>query len=840
MYKTLTKKVRDLLVSFVRDNKLLWICIALFFSFDQIWENLYTVYVKPILASFSVTPISTIIFCVAAIVMIDDFVTKYRRGMLVSHQLLEVSIFVLFLWIKYRLGTDAAYCSYIPNLCYVDIVALWSVGNIVLKKVVPTPKKFKETSIGFVVDEPITSGDKDLLNRKQSAYDAVEKLLATNTENNAFTFGVVAPWGLGKSSFMFMMKETIDANYSDQILTLSFHPWIYGKSTDLTYTFFKELSKVVAPYNSCFSQQIIRYAQKLSKVETKWTKIMAVIFASLQTQSAEELYDNLKYQIGRLRRKIVVFIDDIDRLNAKEIEEVFRLARNTSNLPYMYFVIAYDKKYVVDTLNQSFSSHSLKYSQKILQEEYTLPIIKREQLKKLLLESLESFLNKIEIKEIGKLLNGELFYQIDVLKYIGTIRDIKRIVNSLYINLRNLHGEVNICDYFIVELFRQVYPLVFQVLVDKKDAVLLLDNMGKYVYFDGENKPKESDGISSKIFRREYFDLLGYVREHSRELFVPQEKLEDVKCLMDALFGRYRTQKEKGINVTDYTQRYFYSSLLDSDVSDCEFEALYKASFKEMKPKLKEWMVNKSLSLVRKVEQLKANDRLNAYKQLHVLFYLGTLRQQYKPEYQKLINRIRNLRELNKESNDYTQEDKKQVMSCLMENGINQFQLDFLCELFRGGYFVENFIFSEKEIIELQQELFLRYIKEEHTMMEVLLCWRDTSQEVFVSHGDGYGHKEQRHTEKARVVMKDYAKEHIVEFAEATISYYRPNTDKQYSISGVVPKIWGSWEEYYNYIVSQKIESPKYDEYKAFLNKIKENGFGKSVHFAFAEIRPES
>ena len=836
MVKVLWGKATSALVAFVKDNKLLLVCLAFYLCFENVWENLYEVHLVPFFANFSVSYATSAIFGLASIWLLVGFVKKYRKGMLVSNSSLGISIFVLYLWLKYRFVTSNALPSCIPYLCYVDIVALWAAGYIVLKLLAPAQKVFVSTSIGFAVDQPIMNGKDDLLNRKQNAHDAVDKLLATKTDNSAFTFGVVAPWGLGKSSFMYMMKEYIEANYSSQVLTLSFHPWIYGKSTDLTYIFFKELSKVIAPYNSCFSQQLIRYAQTLSKVETVWTKSLAVVFSFLQTQSVEEQYNMLKHQIGCVRRKIVVFVDDVDRLDANEIEEVFRLARNTSNLPYMYFVIAYDKKYVVDTLNHRLSSHSLKYSQKILQEEYSLPIIKKEQLKKLLLDRLEGFLYHDEAYEIGKLVNGELFYQIDVFKYIGTIRDIKRIVNALHINLRNLHGEVNVCDYFIVEIFRQVYPLVFQMLVDKKDAVLFMDNSGKYVYFDGKNKPKEDDGLASKIYKREYFNILGYVRDHSSELFVPQERIEDIKCLMDALFGIYRTKKDKGIDVTGYTQRYFYASLLDADISDCEFDELYKSPFGEMKPKLKEWMVNKSLSLVQKVEQLKCKGKEDAYKQLHILFYLGAIGQKVIPETQGLINLIKNLREFTKESRSYTKEDYSQVMSCLLENGINSFQLDFLCELFRDGFFVEDFIFSESEVIELQQKLFLQYIGEEHSMMDVLLCWRDTSHEVFVSHADGYGHKEQRHTEPARLAMKNYAKRHVVDFAEATLSFYRPNTDKQYSISEVVPKIWGSWDDYYNYVVSQEIKTPKYTEYKEFLEKVKEKGFDQTVNFTFKEL----
>ena len=59
-------------------------------------------------------------------------------------------------------------------------------------------------------------------------------------------------WGNGKTSFLYMMKEHIDAEFADDVVTISFHPWKYGKSSNLTYLFFEELSKALAPYSTIF------------------------------------------------------------------------------------------------------------------------------------------------------------------------------------------------------------------------------------------------------------------------------------------------------------------------------------------------------------------------------------------------------------------------------------------------------------------------------------------------------------------------------------------------------------------------------------------------------------
>jgi len=830
-------RVWDNLRTFIFDNKLLVCFIGAYFCFDKTLESLFAAYLLPILKGFTVSVMSTVVFVILLVWIVIDIFRKFHRRFIVSNQTVGFWLFMLVLWGKYRLGADSAYTSYIPFLCYVDFIPVLTGEYLLLGLLCRIFKKEKNFTGGFGVDEPITSSEEDLLNRKIDAYDAAEKLLATKTENNAFTFGIVAPWGNGKTSFLYMMKEHIEAKNADDVVIMSFHPWKYGKSSNLTYLFFEELSKALAPYSTIFSRDIIRYARSVSSIENSTMKFLGSILGCLVPQTVEEQYEDLKKKISNMQRKIVVFIDDIDRLGANEIEELFRLVRNTSNLPSMYFVMAYDKKYVVDTLKNMFPSHSLSYTEKILQEELFLPIIKGNELKAVLREKLSVFLNTEEMGQVDKLLNRELFNSIDVFDYLGNIRDIKRLANALQLHLIKLHGEIDICDYIILEILRQQYPFVLALIIDRKNDILLLNNSGKYVCFNGENGPEEKNEILAKMYPFKGFNILEYIKENSEALSVPKAKIDSLKKLLDALWGEYRTHSSKGINVPEYTQRYFYSSILDSEVSDVEFEEKWLSPFEEMKPTLKEWMVNKSYSLVKNVEEINAENKADVYKLLHMLFYIGSIGDRYVPEFQVMVERIKKLKKMNVESHDYLAEDKEEFLKCLYENGINSFMLGFLCKLFRKGSFEEDFILSEDEVVKIQQDLFLQYIKEYHPMNDVLDCWRDTSHDVWIADSSGHSRPEKmEHTEVSRKAMKDYAINHIEEFAENTISFWRPNTDRQYYISDVVSHIWQSWDEYYKYVNSLNIQSVKLNEYKKFLEEFKKADFKNSVYFDFKEM----
>lgn len=81
---------------------------------------------------------------------------------------------------------------------------------------------------------------------------------------------------------------------------------------------------------------------------------------------------------------------------------------------------------------------------------------------------------------------------------------------------------------------------------------------------------------------------------------------------------------------------------------------------------------------------------------------------------------------------------------------------------------------------------------------------------------------------------------HIEDFVESTISYFTPNLNNKYRISGCVIQIWGSWDAFYKYVMHQELNTQKFIEYKKFLEEMKNVNFDSSVYFVFKYIHFES
>ncbi|PXX75767.1 KAP-like P-loop domain-containing protein [Rivihabitans pingtungensis] len=70
----------------------------------------------------------------------------------------------------------------------------------------------------------------------------------------------------------------------------------------------------------------------------------------------------------------VVFIDDLDRLPADELQEMFRVIKSVANFPNVVYVLAYDRKVVSAALDKFHPGRGELFLEKIVQMPIALPV----------------------------------------------------------------------------------------------------------------------------------------------------------------------------------------------------------------------------------------------------------------------------------------------------------------------------------------------------------------------------------------------------------------------------------------------------------------------------------
>src|SRR5690606_30653251 len=96
---------------------------------------------------------------------------------------------------------------------------------------------------------------------------------------------------------------------------------------------------------------------------------LSLIFARDLDDEKRKIND----MMNNLSRKVIMIIDDLDRLHNDEVIEVLRLISNTANFSNIVYIVAYDKEYVEHSIKKLNERTYKNYLDKIFQIESPLP-----------------------------------------------------------------------------------------------------------------------------------------------------------------------------------------------------------------------------------------------------------------------------------------------------------------------------------------------------------------------------------------------------------------------------------------------------------------------------------
>lgn len=83
--------------------------------------------------------------------------------------------------------------------------------------------------------------------------------------------------------------------------------------------------------------------------------------------------EKLKELLKEDRFQRVVFVDDLDRLPADELQEIFRVIKSVTNFPNIVYVLAYDRIVASSALDKSHPDRGELFLEKIVQMSFALP-----------------------------------------------------------------------------------------------------------------------------------------------------------------------------------------------------------------------------------------------------------------------------------------------------------------------------------------------------------------------------------------------------------------------------------------------------------------------------------
>lgn len=329
-------------------------------------------------------------------------------------------------------------------------------------------------------DYPIENKEQDQLKRFPLA-TKVAGMISAFTGKESFVIGVEGKWGSGKTSFINLVLGQLD---KENVVYLTFNPWNFSDEASLLRDFFIKFSEAVEKITGKKTGKRMReYAGKLSEIDLgisyegfSFNPLKLLKFLSPDT-SLDAIRKELDGALANIEKKIIVVIDDIDRLDKKETKLILKLVKLTADFPKTIFVLAYDRARVEDRITEKENGlEGGEYLKKIIQVSFSLPLPDQQELWNLLFKdldaSIEAIYGKTDFTGKEEMRWGELFRG-GFNDLFETIRDIKRYISSLRLDWSIMgKSDVNKIDFIGIEAIRVFAPRFYDAIPANKELFI--------------------------------------------------------------------------------------------------------------------------------------------------------------------------------------------------------------------------------------------------------------------------------------------------------------------------------------------------------------------------------
>lgn len=331
-------------------------------------------------------------------------------------------------------------------------------------------------------EQPIKTREEDFLSRKYFADHISNAIINYKDKNNdSLTIGLYGKWGSGKTSLINMAIESLGKK--DDIIILNFEPWLFSDTNQLISSFFKEFSQKINHNTNdsgdmkslgnkleayaCFFEPLTLVPEPSVSLISKgmsyafsWAGKTYKKVGESYKQDLSSIKKEIEEQLNKLDKKILIIIDDIDRLNNTEIKQIFQLIKSLGNFPNTIYLSSMDKNVVVNALSEVQHGDGNEYLEKIINVPIEVPQLSKTDVDKFLFNKLNEIIKNIDEKDFDQNYWGNIFYS-GYKNFFTNIRDVIRYINILRFNYNSLQNHVNIIDLMVITAFQVFEPEVY-------------------------------------------------------------------------------------------------------------------------------------------------------------------------------------------------------------------------------------------------------------------------------------------------------------------------------------------------------------------------------------------
>lgn len=284
------------------------------------------------------------------------------------------------------------------------------------------------------------------------------------------------PWGSGKTTVLGYVHHFLRKAEADhEIVVVDFNPWWFAGRDDLAQAFLRQLRAVLPTKSEKLKglgsllgdfAENIGGVLDLTGVTHGFGGPGGKLLARL-TQRKPQNVPALKAKISEALRKakvrVLVIIDDIDRLDDAEVRELFTVVKALADFPYVTYLMAFDHAVASKAIEAESHLPGNRYLEKIIQVPFHLPVVDRVALRSALFKKLDEVIAGTPDGAFDQGHWANVYFD-GIDPFIEVPRDIVRLTNTLAVTYPAVLGEVNAVDFIAVEAIRVFLPALYDTL----------------------------------------------------------------------------------------------------------------------------------------------------------------------------------------------------------------------------------------------------------------------------------------------------------------------------------------------------------------------------------------
>ncbi|HBO3113720.1 TPA: AAA family ATPase [Pseudomonas aeruginosa] len=294
--------------------------------------------------------------------------------------------------------------------------------------------------------------------------------------DDGIVMALYGPWGAGKSTVLSYVRYYIEQTPErSQPVIVPFNPWWFSGQENLARAFLGQLQAVLPSKSEKFKKLgslLGDFAENvgglidLSGVTGGAASKIGKLLGRLSKQQPKDV-PALKAQIADVLReagkRILVVVDDIDRLAPDETRQLFTVIKGLADFPNVAYLLAFDREVAAQAIEQQSGLPGERYLEKIIQVPFELPPVDRSALRAAFFQRLGEVLGELPegLFDHGYWTN---MFNDGIDDLIVVPRDMVRFTNTLAVTYPAVRGEVNPVDFIALEAVRVFLPNLYRVI----------------------------------------------------------------------------------------------------------------------------------------------------------------------------------------------------------------------------------------------------------------------------------------------------------------------------------------------------------------------------------------